>query len=163
MRTVFRLIYFVRSRWAWLVGAFICLALSTGFALTIPRLLGKGIDTALMEADSNFFGIPMERQTAMLMVAVAVIVASLLRGVADYFRTYLSQVVSQKVTYDVRNAFYERLQRLSFAYHDHAQTGQLMSRATVDVEAIRMFFAMGLVGIAELLVMVTAVTWLPIS
>lgn len=163
MRTVFRLIYFVRKRWIWLVGAFVCLVLSTAFSLAIPRLLGNGIDTALRATQSNFFGVAMDRQTALTMVAVAVIVASLLRGIAAYYQTFLSQVVSQKVTYDVRNAFYQRLQRLSFAYHDHAQTGQLMSRATVDVEAIRQFFAMGIVGIAQLLVLAIAVVWLLVS
>jgi ATP-binding cassette subfamily B protein len=47
------------------------------------------------------------------------------------------------VAYDLRNHIYEKLQRLSYAYHDNAHTGQLMSRATQDVEATRMFIQMG--------------------
>ncbi len=157
MRIILRLIIFVRSRWAWLAGAFVCLALSTGFALIIPRMLGTGIDTAL-RVESGLLWWSLPRETAIWLVAGVVIAASTLRGAADYGRTYLSQTVSQKVSYDIRNAFYERLQRLSFAYHDHAQTGQLMSRATVDVEAIRMFFAMGIVGLLELAILLVAIT-----
>jgi ATP-binding cassette subfamily B protein len=60
----------------------------------------------------------------------------------------------------MRNALYERIQRLSFAFHDRSQTGQLMSRATVDIEAVRMFFAMGLLGMAQVIIMVIAVAYL---
>lgn len=162
MRIILRLIVFVRKRWPWLALAFICLALSTGFALIIPRMLGTGIDTAL-RVESGFLWWSLPRETAILLVAGTVIAASALRGAADYGRTYLSQVVSQKVSYDIRNAFYERLQRLSFAYHDQAQTGQLMSRATVDVEAIRMFFAMGITGLAELAILLVAITAILLS
>src|SRR4030042_5920889 len=100
----------------------------------------------------------MDRVTAMWLVAGTIIVASALRGVAGYIQSYLQEVVSQKVSYDVRNAIYDRLQRLSFAYYDKAQTGQLMSRATVDVEAVRMFFGMGLIGLINMVIMVTAIS-----
>lgn len=162
MRIILRLIIFIRNRWFWLAGALVCLALSTGFALIIPRMLGTGIDTAL-KVDSGFLWWSLPRETAIMLVAGTVIAASALRGAADYGRTYLSQTVSQKISYDIRNAFYERLQRLSFAYHDHAQTGQLMSRATVDVEAIRMFFAMGIIGLAELAILLVAITAILLS
>ncbi len=123
----------------------------------MPRMLGDGIDTALRVTDSSFLWWPMARETAMWLVAGTIIVASALRGLAGYGQSYLQEVISQKVSYDVRNAIYDRLQRLSFAYYDQAQTGQLMSRATVDVEAIRMFFGMGLIGLVQMVIMVTVV------
>ncbi len=158
MKTILRLIVFVRSRWGWLVLAFICLALSTAFGLIVPKMLGNGIDTALKVTESGFLWWQMPRETAIWLVAATVIASSALRGISDYGQTFLSQTVSQKTSYDIRNAIYERLQRLSFAYHDQAQTGQLMSRATVDVEAIRMFFGMGILGIAQLVIMLVAVS-----
>ncbi len=157
MKTILRLIVFVRSRWGWLALAFMCLVFSTAFGLIIPRMLGTGIDTALM-VGSGFLWWKMPRETAIWLVAGTVLIASALRGGSDYGQTYLSQTISQKTSYDIRNAIYERLQRLSFAYHDQAQTGQLMSRATVDVEAIRMFFSMGLIGITQLVIMFIAIS-----
>jgi len=94
---------------------------------------------------------------------VAVVGASALRGFFAYGYSYLSEVISQKTSYDIRNAFYDRLQRLSFAYHDETQTGQLMSRATVDVEAIRMFFGRGLLGLAQMFVLFTGISYILIS
>jgi ATP-binding cassette subfamily B protein len=62
----------------------------------------------------------------------------------------MSEWLAQHVAYDLRNAIYDRLQRLSYAYHDKQQTGQLMSRATQDVEAARMFVSMGAIRMLDL-------------
>jgi len=121
-------------------------------------MLGDGIDTALRTGASGFLWWQTSPEMAIWLVAGVVIGASIFRGVSAYGQTYYSQAVSQKTSYDIRNAIYDRLQRLSFAYHDQSQTGQLMSRATVDVEAIRMFFGNGMLGIIQLVIMVGAVS-----
>jgi len=148
MRIIFRLTIFVRKYWAWLLLAFVALMASAGFNLVIPRMMGDAIDTALTSGEVRF-----------LFIAAAVVIgAGAFRGIAEYGNRYLAEAVSQKAAYDIRNAIFDRLQRLSFAYHDQAQTGQLMSRATVDVEAIRMFFGMGLVGLLQLVIMLIAIS-----
>ncbi len=148
MRIILRLTVFVRKYWAWLLLAFVALLASTGFNLVIPRMVGDAIDTAISAGEKSF-----------LFVAAAVVVgAAALRGIAEFGNRFIAEAVSQKVAYDIRNAIFERLQRLSFAYHDQAQTGQLMSRATADVEAIRMFFGMGLIGIVQLVIMLVAIS-----
>ncbi len=157
MKTILRLFVFVRGQWKWLFVALGFLFLGIVLSMIVPRMLGNGIDMALREADSAFLWWPMARETAIWWVAGAIVVASALRGLAGYGQSYLQETISQKVSYTVRNAIYDRLQRLSFAYYDKAQTGQLMSRATVDVEAVRMFFGMGLVGIIQIIVMVVTV------
>jgi ABC-type multidrug transport system fused ATPase/permease subunit len=147
MKILLRLLAFVRGYWYMLVLAFICLVIGTAFGIAIPRLLGNGIDTVLDNGSRSF-----------VWVAAGVIVAaSILRGLAGYGQRYFNEVLAQKTTYIMRNALYERIQRLSFAFHDRSQTGQLMSRATVDIESIRMFFAMGLLGMAQVILMVIAV------
>jgi ATP-binding cassette subfamily B protein len=93
-------------------------------------------------------------------VAGIIIVSAALRGIAGYGQRFLNEVVAQKTTYLIRNALYERIQRLSFAFHDRSQTGQLMSRGTVDIEVIRMFFALGLLGLLQVLLMVSAVSYI---
>ena len=106
----------------------------TVFSLVVPKMLGRGIDTVLNNGDHYHI----------ILIAVIILAVSVFRGMAGYYVQYLSQVVSQKICYDMRNALYDHIQRLSFAFHDNAQTGQIMSRATVDIEAVRMFLAMGL-------------------
>lgn len=150
MRTILRLIGFVQKYWLALLLAFLCLVMATAFGILIPRMIGEGIDTVLGSGDRSF----------LIIAAVVIIAAGALRGTAGYGHRYFSEVVSQKVSYNIRNALYDRLQRLSFQFHDRSQTGQLMSRATVDVEATRMFFAMGLLGMVQVLLMVLGVSYM---
>jgi ABC-type multidrug transport system fused ATPase/permease subunit len=153
MRVVLRLMRYVKKYWAALTLAFICLLASTIFSLIVPRMLGRGLDTVIKAENQSF-----------LYVAAGVIIgAAVLRGVAGYVQQYLSQVVSQKVSYDIRNALYDHLQKLSFAYHDKAQTGQLMSRATVDIEAVRMFTAMGLLNVIQIVLLTIGVAGVMIA
>ncbi len=144
---------FVRKYWGGLLLAFLCLTAATVFSLIVPRMLGEGIDTVLSSGARN----------NIIVVAVIIIAASALRGLATFGNRYLSQVVSQRVSYDIRNQIYDHLQRMSFAYYDKAQTGQLMSRATVDIEAVRMFTSEGLLNIFQTAFLVTGVAYLLVS
>ncbi len=146
MKVLLRLVVFARKYWGQLTLAFLCLLASTAFSLVVPRMLGRGIDVILTSGDRNF----------LVMAALIIVGASILRGLTGYANTYLTQLVSQKSAYDIKNALFERLQQLSFAFYDRAQTGQLMSRATVDVEAVRMFFGMGLLGLTQTLFLFVA-------
>ncbi|MDP3879853.1 MAG: ABC transporter ATP-binding protein [Dehalococcoidales bacterium] len=153
MRILLRLMGFAQKYWGLLLLAFICLVATTAFSLVIPRMLGDGIDTVLSSGQRSF----------LVLAAAIVIGASILRGLSAYGNTYFSEVVSQRTAYDIRNALYDRLQRLSFAYHDQSQTGQLMSRATADVEAIRRFFGRGLLGIIQTLLLFIGIAFILIS
>jgi len=144
---------FAQKYWWLLLLAFICLVTTTVSSLAIPRMLGEGIDTVLGAGERSF----------LWLAAGIVLGASALRGVAEYGSRYFREVASQKTAYDIRNALYNQLQSLSFAYYDKAQTGQIMSRATVDVEAVRMFIGMGLLGIIEIFAMSTAVSYILIA
>jgi len=150
MRTLLRLLVFTQKYWRLFLLAFVCLVATTAFSLAIPWMLGEGIDNVLQQGERSF----------LILTAAVVVGASALRGLSSYGYTYLSQVASQKTSYDIRNALYDHLQRLSFAYHDQSQTGQLMSRATVDVEAIRMFFGMALLGIIQTFILFIGITYL---
>lgn len=101
----------------------------------IPRLLGSAIDEALNSG--------LERQ--LLWVAGLILAAAVGRSVSGYLSLYLGEAVSHKVAYDLRRDFFTRLQQLSFGFYDTQKTGDLMSRATVDVEAMRMYVSFGLV------------------
>jgi ATP-binding cassette subfamily B protein len=67
----------------------------------------------------------------------------------------MAERTSQGVAYDFRNEIYAKIQRLSFSYHDQHQTGQLMIRATDDVEKLRLFIAQGLVLAVQAFLLLT--------
>ena len=75
---------------------------------------------------------------------VAILVFAVLRGVFAFLQAYWAEKNSQAVAYDLRNDLYSKIQTLSFSYHDKNQTGQLMIRATDDVEKVRLFIGQGL-------------------
>ena len=123
---------------------------STAFVLTIPQLISRAVDTVLGEG----------RNDHLIWLGIAVVTAGALRGLSAFGYSYMSEVVSQKTTYDIRNTLYNKLQRLSFSFHDQAQTGELMSRGTADVEAIRMFFGRGLLGLLQIAILFVAISFL---
>ncbi len=82
--------------------------------------------------------------TALMQAAIAIVLFAALRGVFAFLQAYWAERNSQAVAFDLRNDLYAKVQRLSFSYHDRNQTGQLMIRATDDVEKVRLFLGQGL-------------------
>ncbi len=144
MRIFFRTVTLFWKYWPRALLAYFCLFAGAGLALYIPRLTGQAVDQAL------------GGQTEGLMLTALVIGgAGLVRSALSYWQTYLSEFLSQKVAYDLRNQLYNRIQSLSYAFHDRSQTGQLMSRATSDVEGIDRFVGFAMVrGVYFILLMV---------
>ena len=147
-RIYFRILALLRPHLIWTLGAIVCLALSTGFALIVPWLLGWIINTGLQHGQ---FG-------ALLLATGIILLTSVLRGLFAYGQGYLGQALSNLIAYDLRNTLYEHLQILDFSFHDEAETGQLMSRLTVDIEAVRNFIPMGLLRALLAVVYVVAIT-----
>jgi ATP-binding cassette subfamily B protein len=88
----------------------------------------------------------------LVLLAVAIVGAGLARLVFSVLRRVVAGRVSLAVEVDLRNALYGQLQRLELAFFDRQQTGQLMSRATVDLQSVRFFLGYGLIFIAQSLV-----------
>lgn len=99
---------------------------------------------------------------ALISAMVAITVFAAFRAVFAFGQQFNSERLSQSVAYDFRNELFSKVQRLSFSYHDRNQTGQLMIRATDDVEKVRLFIAQGLVMTLQsflLLVTTLIVLW----
>ena len=79
-----------------------------------------------------------------LTAGIAIVIFAALRGLFAFLQTYWAQKNSQSIAYDLRNDLYAKIQNLSFSYHDRNNTGQLMIRATDDVEKVRLFIGQGL-------------------
>ena len=90
---------------------------------------------------------------------VFIIVFSLARGLFAFAQAFLAQKVSQDLAFDFRNELFEKIQRLSFSYHDRNRTGQLMIRATDDVEKLRMFIGQGmLLAVQSIVLLIGSLT-----
>lgn len=149
-----RMAYRYRTR---LILAYACFFIAIGFSLLIPRLFGESIDRLVFIQGTDIIPLNPSNQE-LLILASLLLAASIMRGFFDFARTYTTDSLSQFVTYDFRNQIYDKLQHVSFAYHDKEHTGNLMSKATADVEAVRRFVNMGLVRSSEVVVRTVAVT-----
>lgn len=116
---------------------------------TTPKVLVEGSRVA---PEKQKFG---GKMRTLLLAAGAILAAASLRGFFTYWQTFFGEWLGQHVAFDLRNGIYEKLQRLSYAYHDKQQTGQLMSRATQDVEATRMFIQMGALRLLDMVLRIS--------
>ncbi|MBE2233591.1 MAG: ABC transporter ATP-binding protein [Anaerolinea sp.] len=89
----------------------------------------------------------------LITAAVAIVVFAAVRGIFSFLQTYWAERNSQGIAFDMRNDLYAKISRLSFSYHDRNQTGQLMIRATDDVEKVRLFIGQGLLQAVGALVL----------
>jgi ABC-type multidrug transport system fused ATPase/permease subunit len=153
VKIILRLIVFVKKRWPMLLFGFICITISTLGGLVIPRVLGDGIDTVISSGS----------RSTLINLALIIMGTTILRSAARFGDTYITQLVSQQASYDIRNSLYHHLHELSFNYYDTTQTGQIMSRATADIEAARMFLSGGLLNLIQIILVVFGVGYLLIS
>ena len=92
---------------------------------------------------------------ALMIALVAIIGFAVLRGLFSFLQAFWAEKNSQAVAYDLRNDLYAKIQNLSFSYHDRNQTGQLMVRATDDVEKVRLFIGQGLLQLLGAVILLT--------
>ena len=99
-----------------------------------------------------------QRQTdapsALLTAALSILGFAALRGVFSFLQVYWAERNSQNVAFELRNDLFAKIQHLSFSYHDRHQTGQLMIRATDDVEKVRIFIGQGVVQLVSAFVLI---------
>lgn len=143
--------------------AYLSFFIAIGFSLAVPWIFGESIDSlvvieGVLEEGGRILPNPALTVGLLVTLAGLLLAASVMRGFFDFARTYTTDSLSQLVSYDFRNLLYNKLQHISFAYHDKEHTGNLMSKATADVEAIRRFVNMGLVRSLEVVVRTIAVT-----
>lgn len=122
----------------------------------LPKILeATGRDASLtleqlkLQLEADVSSAPRALITAILFI----IAFAALRGIFAFLQAYWAEKNSQAVAYDMRNDLYSKIQRLSFSYHDKNQTGQLMIRATDDVEKVRLFIGQGLLQLVSAIIL----------
>ncbi len=134
MRTLWRVMRYMRA-YLWQESlAYICMLGIAAVNLLIPSETGRIVDNGIVAANRAYLA------SGVLLV----LLLSLGRGVMVFLQSYFTETVAQGIAYDQRNQLYQKLQRLSFSYYDRAETGQLLARATSDVELIRRITGRGL-------------------
>jgi len=138
MRTYRRLLGFLRPYRRQLWGSLAFAWAAMGMTVLIPWLIGHAVD-AIKDG----------RKPDLLPLALAILAAGVLRLGLTTVRRIVAGKVSLAVEFDLRERFYGHLQRLELGFFDRRQTGQLMSRATVDLQSIRFFLGYGLIFITQ--------------
>ncbi len=150
------------------VYAYTALFVATGAQLMVPWLLRNIIDHVTSGTIAHkVLGLPLQVQNqvitqqgttlaqlhsdangaekAIIAASIAIVVFAVSRGLFSFIQSYMGEKLSQSIAFDFRNELFAKIQRLSFSYHDRNQTGQLMIRATDDVEKVRLFIGQGLI------------------
>ncbi len=138
MPTFRRLLSFLRPYRRQNIWSIVLASLAMGMTILIPWLVGQTVN-AIEDGD----------ESALLPLALAIVGAGLLRLALTASRRIVAGKVSLAVEYDLRERIYTHLQSLELGYFDSQQTGQLMSRATVDLQSIRFFLGYGLIFISQ--------------
>ena len=122
----------------------------------LPRILeatGRPASLTLEQLKAQLQADLTNAPQALITALISILVFAILRGLFAFLQAYWAEKNSQAVAYDLRNDLYAKIQNLSFSYHDKNQTGQLMIRATDDVEKVRLFIGQGLLQLVGALIL----------
>jgi ABC-type multidrug transport system fused ATPase/permease subunit len=152
MTTFNRLLGFLRPYKRALIVSWLLASAAMVVTVALPYLTGRAVDALQKGAEHaerhQIAARDHDRQT-LLTLAIVIVGVVLIRWVLTYFRRLIAGRVSLAIEFDLRELLYGHLQKLELGFFDHQQTGQLMSRATVDLQAVRFFLGYGLVFILQ--------------
>ncbi len=152
MTTFYRLLGFLRPYKRGLGVSWVLASVAMVMTVAMPYLMGEAVEkiqagsTAAQQHHASARSSDLHELT---LIAGAIALVVLVRWGLTYWRRMIAGRVSLGIEYDLRERLYGHLQRLELGFFDHQQTGQLMSRATVDLQAVRFFLGYGLVFILQ--------------
>lgn len=131
-----------------IVWAFVAVALVTAANLLTPQLIALAIDSGIATRDGG----------VVVWAVAAIFAIAIVRGGATFIQGFFAERASQGVAMDLRDDFFTTVERLGFAFHDRTPTGQLLTRATSDIEQVRFVTGNGFVQLVSSAVQVVAIT-----
>lgn len=137
------------------IGIYALMLLINGINIAVPQLIRWGIDAGILQSDLALLG----------RAVGALLLLTVVKGVMTYKQGAWTEVASQHVAYDLRNALLQKLTALPFAFHDQTEAGQILSRAMQDVERIRFLTGRAVLRVVEgaVLIGLTAVILLTMN
>jgi ABC-type multidrug transport system fused ATPase/permease subunit len=152
MTTFYRLLGFLRPYKRGLTFSWVLASLAMVMTVLIPHFTGSAVE-AIQHGNTHAQRHELAQRAhdrhTLLVLAIVIVGVVLARWVLTYFRRMIAGQISLGIEYDLRERLYGHLQRLELSFFDRQQTGQLMSRATVDLQAVRFFLGYGLVFILQ--------------
>jgi ATP-binding cassette subfamily B protein len=148
MKHLWRLREYLRPYWKQIILTLVLLLVMTGLSLVIPTIIRLVIDVGLTKGESGF----------LLPAGMLILVIGTVNALLTYLQRYTSEWIAQHIGYDLRNKLYDHIQHLSFSFHDHAQTGQLISRSIEDVRAIERFAGFGIVELIHVILLLVGIS-----
>ncbi len=148
IKQLLRINYFLQPYLKQVIANLLLLLGISFISLIIPQIIKRVIDEGISSGNTATIG-----RYALILFSVGAVGALL-----SLFQRYLAQWIGARVGYDLRNALYERIQNLPFSFHDHTQTGQLISRCIEDVRSIQEFSGSSIIEWAQLLIFGVGIT-----
>jgi ABC-type multidrug transport system fused ATPase/permease subunit len=152
MTTFYRLLGFLRPYKRGLTASWLLASLAMVMTVLLPHLTGSAVE-AIQKGSAHGHRAQLSQRAhdrhTLLVLALVIVGAVLARWALTYMRRMIAGQISLAIEYDLRTLIYGHLQRLELSFFDRQQTGQLMSRATVDLQAVRFFLGYGLVFILQ--------------
>ncbi len=148
-------------RWRMLT-AVVAVIFAAIFQLLIPQFLGTAVDNA-QGLLAGLEGSDAEAKAALLIVAVLLLGSAILRGLFTMVHNYQGEAIGHSISYELRLAYYAKLQQLSFSFHDNVHTGDLITRGMLDIEGVRMFVDSGILRVILLAILVGVGSYLLVS
>jgi ATP-binding cassette subfamily B protein len=132
------------------------------FQLLIPQFLGAAVDNA-QGLLAGARGSKAEAQAALLTAAALLLGTAVLRGLFTMVHNYQGEAIGHGIGYELRLAYYAKLQQLSFSFHDSIHTGDLITRGMLDIEGVRWFVDAGILRLILLVILISVGSYLLVS
>ncbi len=167
MISVLRSVAFMRRYWQAVLLAFISLVAATVLSLVVPQILAVVVDNGLPQPlytaifTPRFLSVGLDvaypHPQLIFQAALLLLGLGILRAAVAFGQKYFGERLSHWVGYDMRNAFYDKVQRLPSTYHDQSQMGQIITRAITDIDTLRTFLAQGLIDSINIVLIIIGV------
>ena len=148
MKQLVRLLELLRSYWKQTLFTTLILLILTGIDMVFPNIIQWVVDFGLAPG-----------QMRLVLIAAAIIVGlGLLKSILSYFNRFTSEWIANHIAFDLRNRLYNHLQNMPFSYHDHMQSGQLISRVIEDVRSLQSFTGHGITELIRVILLTVVIT-----
>ncbi|MHA1567582.1 MAG: ABC transporter ATP-binding protein [Alphaproteobacteria bacterium] len=144
----------LRHRWR-LAIAVPATVVAASLQVLIPRFLGKSVDEVQGFLAGGATVSVSDSQKILLTTALLLLVVASTRGFFTLLHNYQGEAIGQSIAYELRLAYYDKLQRLGFGFHDRVHSGDLITRGMLDIEGIRPFVDQGILKVIVLLLLLT--------
>ena len=147
MKSLKRLAVLVKAYAGQLILAFILLISLTAIDMIFPEIIQRVIDIGVKGNQSSY----------MAMAAGFIVGLGVVKAFINFGNRYLSEWLAHHIAFDLRNRLYNHIQRLSFSYHDHTASGQLISRCIEDVRSLQNFTGHGFLELTRVVILMVGI------